>query len=74
MPKCQGGPAAGAPEGDLGPDEWPKGCCGYAFNLMRPVRPGLRASVLYPLIGGVLARPLPCNRATPTLTLAYHNT
>ena len=42
------------PEGSLGPDNWPPGCLGYAFNLVRPVVAGHRALVLYPMLGATL--------------------
>ena len=35
-------------------DQWPDGCLGYAYNLVRPVRAGHRAAVLYPLLSGTL--------------------
>lgn len=35
-------------------NDWPKGCLGYAFNLVRPVQPGHRATVLYCLLGQTL--------------------
>ncbi|KAL3136848.1 hypothetical protein ABBQ38_005556 [Trebouxia sp. C0009 RCD-2024] len=38
----------------LGPNDWPGGCLGYAFNLVRPTRPGHRGSLLYSLLGTVL--------------------
>ena len=38
----------------LGPNDWPGGCLGYAFNLVRPTRPGHRGSLLYSLLGAVL--------------------
>lgn len=38
----------------LGPNDWPKGCLGYAFNLVRPTQPGHRGSLLYSLLGNVL--------------------
>ena len=44
----------GVAGGSLGPSEWPQGCLGYAFNLVRPTRPGHRASLLYSLLGSVL--------------------
>ena len=45
-----------AGDGVAGPkaDQWPDGCLGYAYNLVRPVRPGHRAAVLYPLLSGTL--------------------
>ncbi len=48
-PRCAG-------DGIAGPkaDQWPDGCLGYAYNLVRPVRPGQRAAVLYPLLSGTL--------------------
>eukprot|EP00884_Botryococcus_braunii_P005311 jgi/Botrbrau1/14781/Bobra.0284s0014.2 len=38
----------------LGPLDWPDGCCGYAFNLVRPVISGHRTSLLQPLLGQTL--------------------
>ena len=38
----------------LAGDQWPDGCLGYAYNLLRPARPGDRAKVLYPLFTGTL--------------------
>lgn len=38
----------------LGPNEWPGGCLGYAFNLVRPVLKGHRCSLLYPVLGQTL--------------------
>lgn len=38
----------------LGPNDWPVGCLGYAFNLVRPARPGHRGTLLYSLLGTVL--------------------
>lgn len=46
--------AGGMGGGNLGPGDWPQGCLGYAFNLVRPARPGHRASLLYSLLGNVL--------------------
>lgn len=46
--------AAGSVPCELGPTDWPVGCCGYAFNLVRPVIPGHRASVLYAMLGQTL--------------------
>ena len=45
-----------AGDGIAGPkaEQWPDGCLGYAYNLVRPVRPGQRAAVLYPLLSGTL--------------------
>lgn len=39
---------------NLAPQDWPQGCLGYAFNLVRPTKPGHRASLLYSLLGNVL--------------------
>ena len=41
-------------EGELSSTDWPEGCLGYAFNLVRPTRPGLRAEVLYKMMGRML--------------------
>ena len=38
----------------MGPNDWPQGCLGYAFNLVRPTGRGHRASLLYSLLGNVL--------------------
>lgn len=38
----------------MGPNDWPEGCLGYAFNLVRPMQPGHRARLLYSLLGNVL--------------------
>ena len=38
----------------LGPNEWPEGCLGYAFNLVRPCLRGYRAQLLYPMLGQAL--------------------
>ena len=38
----------------MAPQDWPQGCLGYAFNLVRPTKPGHRASLLYSLLGNVL--------------------
>ena len=35
----------------VGPGEWPRGLLGHVVNLLRPVKPGLRAEVFYPLLG-----------------------
>lgn len=34
--------------------DWPRGCLGYAFNLVRPVQRGHRASLLYNLLSSTL--------------------
>ncbi|KAL4443930.1 hypothetical protein ABPG75_011667 [Micractinium tetrahymenae] len=34
--------------------DWPRGCLGYACNLVRPLHRGHRASLLYNLLGGAL--------------------
>ncbi|KAL0055144.1 hypothetical protein WJX82_007626 [Trebouxia sp. C0006] len=44
----------GSGGGNLAPQDWPQGCLGYAFNLVRPTKPGHRASLLYSLLGNVL--------------------
>lgn len=41
-------------EGELCSTDWPEGCLGYAFNLVRPTQSGLRAEVLYRLMGKTL--------------------
>ena len=46
-------PTAGGND-SLGPNDWPGGCLGYAYNLVRPTQPGHRASLLYSLLGNVL--------------------
>lgn len=38
----------------FGSGDWPDGCVGYAFNLIRPISPGLRARLLYKLLGHTL--------------------
>ena len=38
----------------MGPKEWPGGCLGYAFNLVRPAREGHRAALLVSLLGQTL--------------------
>ena len=38
----------------LSASDWPRGCLGYAVNLMRPVHTGHRATVIASLFGGVL--------------------
>ena len=38
----------------LGGQEWPLGCLGYTFNVVRPSQPGHRASILYSLLGSTL--------------------
>lgn len=41
----------------VGPSQamgWPKGCLGYAFNLVRPKMPGLRQKVLAAVLGSTL--------------------
>jgi hypothetical protein len=43
-------PAPGGP----GPEDWPAGCLGYLANLVRPVRKGHRASVVFGLLSGVI--------------------
>jgi len=40
----------------LGAQEWPAGCLGYAFNLVRPVLQGHRADLLYPCLGSSMVR------------------
>ena len=45
------------PQGlELGPNDWPEGCLGYAYNLVRPLIKGHRATVVYALLGSVLVR------------------
>ncbi len=34
--------------------DWPRGCLGYACNLVRPLRRGHRASLLFNLLAGAL--------------------
>lgn len=46
-------PAAGSRPG-LGAEEWPAGCLGYAYNLVRPAARGHRASILCSQLGAVL--------------------
>ena len=46
--------AAAPPKGVPAADEWPEGCLGYAFNLVRPTKKGARAALLYPLLGQTL--------------------
>ena len=46
--------AGGSGGGNLAPQDWPQGCLGYAFNLVRPTKPGHRASLLYSLLGNVV--------------------
>ena len=46
--------AAAPPKGVPAADEWPEGCLGYAFNLLRPTKKGARAALLYPLLGQTL--------------------
>ena len=46
--------AGGSGGGNLAPQDWPQGCLGYAFNLVRPALPGHRAGLLYSLLGCVL--------------------
>ena len=38
---------------ELGPSDWPQGCLGYAFNLVRPVQPGHRRRLLYAILSQV---------------------
>lgn len=38
----------------VGTNDWPEGCVGYAFNLVRPAMKGHRASLLYPMLGQTL--------------------
>lgn len=38
----------------MGATDWPRGCLGYAVNLVRPAQPGHRASVLHSSLSGVL--------------------
>lgn len=52
--KGQRARAAGASAGQLGPKEWPGGCLGYAFNLVRPAWEGHRAALLAGLLGQTL--------------------
>ena len=40
---------------ELGPADWPEGCLGYAFNLVRPLQPGHRRTVLFSQFGTVRA-------------------
>ena len=49
-----GGAAPPPPRGVPRADEWPDGCCGYAFNLVRPLRRGHRAGLLFGLLGQTL--------------------
>ncbi len=63
---------AGAPDGELGPDDWPTGCCGYAVNLVRPARAGLRGAVLYPLLGSALVFETLEDLSPRALSLARH--
>ncbi len=44
----------GAPPSSPGLLEWPPGCLGYAVNLVRPVLPGQRSSLLYSQLGRTL--------------------
>ena len=41
-------------EGILNGSDWPDGCLGYAFNLVRPKHPGHRAGLLNSLLGSML--------------------
>ncbi|KAL3142162.1 hypothetical protein ABBQ38_002520 [Trebouxia sp. C0009 RCD-2024] len=41
-------------ESTFGAGEWPQGCLGYAFNLVRPTIPGLRARLLFKVLGATL--------------------
>lgn len=45
--------AGGAVE--LGVNDWPPGCLGYVFNLMRPAQAGHRRRLLHSVLGSVLA-------------------
>lgn len=38
----------------MGATDWPQGCLGYAFNLVRPAHTGHRASILASLLSGTL--------------------
>jgi hypothetical protein len=39
---------------ELGAEEWPRGCLGFAYNLVRPVARGHRAGILVNLLGPTL--------------------
>ena len=65
--------AADGPSLVLGAQEWPAGCLGYAFNLVRPVLQGHRADLLYPCLGSSLVGqpPPPPARAQQTWFLKF---
>ena len=42
------------PSGVPAAGDWPAGCCGYAFNLVRPAAPGARRGLLFALLGQTL--------------------
>ena len=44
------------PDGTIGPGEWPEGCLGYAFNLVRPAagHEGIRQSLFWTLLSRTL--------------------
>ena len=46
--------AAAAAGCGIGAADWPRGCLGYAVNLVRPAQPGHRASVLHSCLSGLL--------------------
>lgn len=39
---------------ELGPTDWPTGCLGYAFNLLRPAQSGHRRQLMFSTFNQVL--------------------
>jgi hypothetical protein len=54
-----GVPSAGKSGAELGPTDWPQGCLGYAFNLLRPVQLGHRRQLMFSAFNQVLVSRLP---------------
>ena len=52
--RAAGGAPRPQPAGVPAATAWPDGCCGYAFNLVRPARKGHRAGLLFGLLGQTL--------------------
>ena len=43
---------------ELGATDWPEGCLGYAFNLLRPTQPGHRRQLMFSAFGTQLVSAL----------------
>ena len=49
---------AGSKDLELGATDWPEGCLGYAFNLLRPTQPGHRRQLMFSAFGTQLVSSL----------------